>query len=137
MSNEKLPTTNGGKCISPHLIEMKFCEGNRMGSSLYYDAKEMGFLYRVKRKRGNTLYFSCAKNGCKAVSNFKRKSGSVSKGFMRGMFEITSEHSHSGDMSVLPKLLFESACKKRSMYEETPYSVIIKEEKERQVLMNI
>ena len=116
----------------PRMVDMKYCEGNRIGSSLYYPADETGFLYRVKRKRGCTLYFSCAKKGCRAVANFKRKksSGPI-KGVMKGMFELTSKHSHTEDPQMLTRLLFESACKKRSMYEETPYSIIIKEEKER------
>ncbi|KAF2360323.1 hypothetical protein FHG87_008918 [Trinorchestia longiramus] len=116
----------------PRLVEMKACEGNRMGSNLFYPADNTGYLYRVKRKRGSTLYFSCARNGCKATANFKRKKfPHTKKGMMKGSFEITSCHSHSEDQTVLVKLMFESACKKRSMNEETPYSVIIKEEKQK------
>lgn len=119
-----------GSRHAPRLIEMKACEGNRMGSNLFYPADNTGFLYRVKRKRGSTLYFSCAKNGCRATANFKKKKvANMKKGSMKGLFEITSNHSHLEDKTILVKLKFESACKKRSMYEETPYSVIIKEEK--------
>lgn len=132
------PTISGnhpGNRHPPRLIEMKACEGNRMGSNLFYPADNTGYLYRVKRRRGSTLYFSCARNGCRATANFKKKKVStVKKGVLKGMFEITSNHTHSEDSSVLTKLKFESACKKRSMYEETPYSVIIKEEKAKLVL---
>lgn len=122
--------TKAGTRLGPRVVEMKVCEGNRMGSNLFYPMDNTGYLYRVKRKRGSTLYFSCARNGCKATANFKRKKQPNSKkGAMRGLFEITSNHTHTEDSSVLTKLKFESACKKRSMHEETPYSVIIKEEK--------
>ncbi|XP_047736160.1 uncharacterized protein LOC108675080 isoform X3 [Hyalella azteca] len=123
---------------SPRVVEMKACEGNRMGSNLYYPVDNTGYLYRVKRKRGSTLYFSCARNGCKATANFKRKKQpNMKKGVMKGLFEITSNHSHAEDPSVLVKLKFESACKKRSMNEETPYSVIIKEEKQKWQIDNV
>lgn len=122
--------SRSGSRHGPSMVEMKVCEGNRMGSNLFYPADNTGYLYRVKRRRGSTLYFSCARNGCRATANFKRKKQpNMKKGLMKGLFEITSNHGHAEDPSILVRLKFESACKKRSMYEETPYSIIIKEEK--------
>ncbi|KAF2360324.1 hypothetical protein FHG87_008919 [Trinorchestia longiramus] len=104
-------------------VELHVTEGSRLGSQLVYPADDTGYVYRVKRIKKTTIYFSCGYTGCRACGNFKKKGDS-----MIGVFDLTSHHNHKRNPTHLRRLKFESVCKKRNLEEDLPASVIIKEE---------